>query len=120
MSNLTRVSKFAVKSHDNPDELRTPSKTRVELVTLPGFTLGRFSAEPGWRWSECIMPIAGTATCQVAHVGHVISGRVAIRMDDGEQKTIAAGDSYTIPPGHDAWVEGSEPFVCIELVDLGE
>jgi hypothetical protein len=24
--------------------------------------------------------------------------------------------SYTIPPGHDAWVEGAEPFVCIEVM----
>jgi hypothetical protein len=36
-------------------------------------------------------------------------------MNDGSQKTIEQGISYTIPPGHDAWVEGNEPFVCIEV-----
>ena len=30
-----------VKSHNSPDELRTPSKTRVEVTRLDGFTLGR-------------------------------------------------------------------------------
>jgi hypothetical protein len=24
--------------------------------------------------------------------------------------------SYTIPPGHDAWVEGNEPFIGIEVM----
>ncbi|MCX6149098.1 MAG: hypothetical protein NTX22_01090 [Ignavibacteriales bacterium] len=37
-------------------------------------------------------------------------------MKDGTQKTIAAGDSYTIPPGHDAWVDGNERFVGIEVM----
>jgi mannose-6-phosphate isomerase-like protein (cupin superfamily) len=49
-------------------------------------------------------------------VGHVVSGRITVRMDDGSQKTIQPGESYTIPPGHDAWVEGNEPFVCIEVM----
>ena len=29
---------------------------------------------------------------------------------------IKAGESYTIPPGHDAWVEGTDPFVGIEVM----
>jgi mannose-6-phosphate isomerase-like protein (cupin superfamily) len=32
------------------------------------------------------------------------------------QTTILPGMSYTIPPGHDAWVEGKEPFVAIEVM----
>jgi hypothetical protein len=110
------VKAFEVKSHDTPDELRTPSKTKVEVVRLPGYTLGRLKAEPGWRWSECIKPVVGTASCQVPHVGYAVSGRLTVRMDDGTQKTLAPGSSYTIPPGHDAWVEGQEPFVCVEVM----
>lgn len=117
MLDFAGITKFEVRSHEAPDDLRTPPKTRVEIVKLPGVTIGRFSAEPGWRWSECIGPIAGTAGCQVAHVGHVVSGSVVIRMDDGSQKTIGPGDSYTIPPGHEAWVEGNEQFVCIEVLN---
>lgn len=116
MANGMSVSQFEVKSHDNADEVRTPAKARVEVVRLPGYTLGRFSGEPGWRWSECIKPIVGTDSCQVPHVGFAIAGRLTVRMNDGSQKTIGPGQSYTIPPGHDAWVEGNERFQCIEVL----
>ena len=68
MATDMQVSKLEAKSHDTPDELRSPQKTRVEVVRLKDFTLGRFEFEPGWRWSECIKPIVKTDSCQVAHV----------------------------------------------------
>jgi mannose-6-phosphate isomerase-like protein (cupin superfamily) len=110
------VLKFSSKSHNNPDEVRAPDKTRVEVVRLPGFTLGRLNMEPGWKWSECVKPVVKTDSCQVSHVGYVVSGTLTVRFNDGTQETLTAGSSYTIPPGHDAWVEGSERFVCIEVM----
>jgi quercetin dioxygenase-like cupin family protein len=110
------VQSFEVKSHDTPDETRTPTKTRVDVVRLEGFTIGRFTFEPGWRWSECIKPVVGTDSCQLSHVGYAVAGQATIRLDDGTEKTITPGQSYTIPPGHDAWVEGNEPFVAIEVM----
>jgi hypothetical protein len=32
------------------------------------------------------------------------------------RKPLTRGGAYTIPLGHDAWVEGDEPFVCIEVM----
>ena len=116
MSNGMKVQKFETKSHDTPDEVRAPNKTRLEVVRIGDFTLGRMSLQPGWRWSECIKPVVKTDTCQMAHVGYAVSGRITIKMNDGTQKTISKGMSYTIPPGHDAWVEGTEPFVGIEVM----
>ena len=116
MTNPVAVSKLEVKSHDSPDETRTPSRTKIEVVKLEGFTIGRFNFEPGWRWSECIKPIVDTDSCQASHVGHAVAGRIAVRLADGTEQTISAGQSYTIPPGQDAWVEGSEPFVGIEVM----
>ena len=116
MSSPVTVGKLTVKSHGSPDEVRTPDKTRVEVVQLDGFTIGRISLEPGWRWSECIKPVVKTDQCQVSHVGYAVSGKITVRMKDGTQKTIVAGDSYTIPPGHDAWVDGNQPFVGIEVL----
>jgi len=110
------VTKFETRSHDKPDEVREPSKTRVEVVRLPGYTLGRLTFEPGWKWSECIKPVVGTKSCQVSHVGYAVSGRLTVKLDDGTQKTFEPGTSYTIPPGHDAWVEGDQRFVCIEVL----
>jgi quercetin dioxygenase-like cupin family protein len=110
------VSKFEVKSHDEPDEVRTPSKTRIELVRLEGFTLGRFTFQPGWRWSECIKPVVETDSCQNSHVGYALAGRLTVVDNDGATRSIGPGQSYTIPPGHDAWVEGNEAFTCIEVM----
>jgi len=116
MGTPVAVTKFEAKSHASPDEVRTPDKSRVEIVRLEGFTIGRLNFEPGWRWSECIKPIVKTDSCQASHVGYAVSGRLTVRMQDGTQKTVGAGESYTIPPGHDAWVEGNERFVGIEVM----
>ena len=114
------ITRFETKSHDTPDELRTPDKTRIEVVHLSDFTLGRFNFEPGWKWSECIKPVVKTDSCQLSHVGHVVSGHLTVRMDDGTQKTLSPGMSYAIPPGHDAWVEGDEGFVGVEVMSASQ
>ena len=116
MATPVAVSTFAKKSHETPDEPPTPPKAQVDVVRLEGFTLGRFAFQPGWRWSECIKPVVRTDSCQVSHVGYAVSGRATIRLPDGREQTIQAGEFYTIPPGHDAWVEGDEPFVGIEVM----
>ncbi|MGZ5181534.1 MAG: cupin domain-containing protein [Ramlibacter sp.] len=116
MATPVGVTKFQVKSHDSPDEVRKPDKTRVEVVQFDGYTIGRFNFEPGWRWSECVKPVVKTDHCQLSHVGYAVKGRIKVRMTDGTEKTISAGESYTIPPGHDAWVEGDQPFVGIEVM----
>ena len=100
---------------DSPDETRTPEKTRVEVVRLGDTTAGRLSFEPGWKWSECIKPVAGTETCQARHVGVVQSGRMRVTHEDGTEMELGPGDAYVIEPGHDAEVLGDEPFVGLEF-----
>ena len=109
------VTRLESKSHDTPDEARTPNKSRIDVVRLDGYTIARLTLEPGWRWSECIKPVVGTDTCEVSHVGYAVSGRIRVQLTDGSEAVINAGESYTIPPGHDAWVEGGETFVGIEV-----
>ena len=116
MTTPVAVSTFATRSHDTPDERRTPPRTQVDVVRLEGFTLGRFTFQPGWRWSECVKPVVGTERCQLSHVGYAVSGRMKIQLPDGHEELIRAGESYAIPPGHDGWVDGSEPFVGIEVM----
>jgi mannose-6-phosphate isomerase-like protein (cupin superfamily) len=36
-------------------------------------------------------------------------------MDDGKEMEIGPGDTYVIPPGHDAWVVSDEPVSGIEF-----
>ena len=106
---------IAKKNFDKPDEHRTPDKTEVQVVDLGSVKAARMTLQPGWRWSECIKPVAGTESCQFQHVGTVASGRLQIRHNDGTEIQVGSGDAYVIEPGHDAWVVGSEPFVAYEF-----
>jgi hypothetical protein len=98
-----------------PDEIRTPDRTKVEIVNLAGGQIGRYTFQPGWRWSECIKPVAGTDRCQVDHVGYTVSGRLHVVHEDGSESDVRAGHVYRIAPGHDAWVVGDEPVVTVEF-----
>ena len=99
----------------SPDETRTPDKTRVDVVRRGGTTAARLTLEPGWTWSSCIKPVAGTDSCQHRHVGFVQAGTMRVTHDDGTSVEIGAGDAYLIEPGHDAEIVGSEPFVGYEF-----
>jgi mannose-6-phosphate isomerase-like protein (cupin superfamily) len=108
------------KSFDAPDETRTPDKTKVDVVRLGGATVARLTFQPGWRWSECVRPVAGTESCQARHVGAIVSGRLHVRHDDGTEAEVAPGDAYVIEAGHDAWVIGEEPAVALEFESAEE
>ena len=103
------------KSFDAADEVRTPDKTKVDVVDLNGVKAARLEVQPGWKWSECIKPVAGTDSCQVHHVGVVVSGQMHVAHEDGTEVDLKAGDAYVINPGHDAWVVGDVPAVAFEF-----
>jgi quercetin dioxygenase-like cupin family protein len=107
-----------IKSFDSPDETRPfEGRGQVDLVSLAGREIGRGTFEPGWRWSENVKPIAQTDSCQVAHLGFILSGRMRVFMDDGGEGEIGPGDVVSIAPGHDAEVVGEEPCVMIDVGD---
>ena len=88
---------------------------QIDLVELGEAAIGRAIFEPGWRWSEHVKHIVGTESCEVHHLGYVLSGRIHIEMDDGASLELSAGDAFEIPPGHDAWVIGDEPWVSVDF-----
>ncbi|MFN8176364.1 MAG: cupin domain-containing protein [bacterium] len=98
-----------------PDETRPFPKGKIEVVKVGDLTFGKATFEPGWKWSECVKPIAGTNSCMVHHNGYVVSGRMVIKMDDGKQVELGPGDVFVCPPGHDAWIVGSEPCVAFDF-----
>lgn len=100
---------------DSPDETRTPSKTRSDIVHVGETTAARLTLEPGWSWAECVKPVVGTETCEHRHVGFVQSGAMRVTHDDGTVLDLGAGDAYVIEPGHNAEVLGSEAFVGFEF-----
>ena len=98
------------KDFDQPDETRRFDHGRIDLVTLPRATIGRAVFEPGWRWSNDVKPIAGTDSCQAPHTGYVISGRLATRMDDGQEMEFGPGESFEIPPVTTAGPSAKSPW----------
>ena len=82
---------------------------------MGGATAARFAFEPGWTWSGCVKPVAGTDSCQARHVGVVQSGRLNVKHEDGTETEIGPGEAYVIEPGHDAEVIGEERFVAYEF-----
>jgi mannose-6-phosphate isomerase-like protein (cupin superfamily) len=103
------------RDFDSADETRTPDKTRMDVVRVGGTTAARLVMEPGWRWSECVKPVAGTDSCQHRHIGVVQSGRMRVMHEDGTVVELGPGDAYVIEPGHDAGVLGEERFVGYEF-----
>lgn len=103
------------KNFDAADEVRAPEKTKVEVVNLGGVSAARLTAQPGWTWSECIKPVVGGDSCQVHHVGVLLSGTMHVVHSDGSEGDLTAGTAYVIEPGHDAWVVGDEPVTGFEF-----
>jgi len=100
---------------EDADEVRRFERGRFELVSIGGVTVGRATYDPGWRWSEHVGS-GPDDRCQVEHVGLVVSGRAAVLMDDGTELVMAPGDLFHIPPGHDSWVVGDEPYVSLHFL----
>lgn len=108
------------KDFGQADETRQfqGDKGRVELVNIGGGVVGKATFEPGWKWSEHVKPIAGTDSCQAAHLAYVVSGRQVVKMDDGTETEVGPGDLVHIPAGHDGWVVGDEPCVLIDFAGM--
>lgn len=109
------MSQIQRKSLDDPDEVRPYDHGVGSLTRVGTHTIGRGVLEPGWRWTTHMGPVMGTPSCPVHHVQVLVSGRFGVRMDDGEELILEPNDVADIPPGHDAWVEGGDPVVLLDI-----
>ncbi len=108
------MPRLQAKSFAVPDDVRTTSKVRFETVGLDDATVGYCTFEPGWRWSTDIGPLMGATSCPIRHLGYSMSGAVRVVMDDGQMLDIGPHTVFDIPPGHDQWVIGDEPWIAVE------
>ncbi|MGH8951488.1 MAG: hypothetical protein ACRDX9_08680, partial [Acidimicrobiia bacterium] len=108
------MSKLQRRAFGDADDVREVPFGRLETYDLGEMRIGRSILEPGWRWSESIKPIAGTEWCEYRHIGICVSGRCQIQLREGAQMIVEAGQFYEIPPGHDSWVVGDDPWVTID------
>jgi hypothetical protein len=101
-------------SFARPDEVREFPHGRAEIIKVGGAEIGRYTFEPGWRWSNDVKPIAGTDWCAAPHMQVHLGGRLAIQMAEGTEFVAEPGDVTSLPSGHDAWVVGDEPVVTVD------
>jgi uncharacterized cupin superfamily protein len=82
-------------------QLSTPPADRV-LTGTPRLTLWNHYSDPGQRFFAGVW--AATRGCWRIHYTehefcHLLSGRVAIRSDQGERWEFGPGDSFVVPSG---------------------
>ena len=105
------------KRFETPDEVKEFEKGRFEIVRVGSMVVGRATYQPGWKWSEHVAPGAGTALCEVEHVGMVVSGTAAVAFEDGRVIELRAGSIFYVPSTpHDSWVVGDTPYVSLHLM----
>ncbi len=106
---------FSKKSMNKPDEKRSFGKGTLKVTKVGDHTFGLGTFRPGWKWSNDVKPIVKTDSCQVHHVGYVLSGKMQGVTDDGQKWSVKAGDIMDLAPGHDAWVVGKENVVILDI-----
>jgi hypothetical protein len=84
-----------------------------DVIDVMGVPVGRLTLEPGMAVVERRSPADGLGEL---HAGYCLSGHLHVELDDGRTLDIGPDQLYQIPPGHDAWVVGSDP--C-RLLDWG-
>jgi class 3 adenylate cyclase len=112
------MAEARAKNLEQPDQTIELPLFTAKIVEVGDFTVGYVVYQPGWRWSTHVRPSVGGEWCQARHVGVVLSGRVAVLLQDGTALRFGPNDVFDIPPGHDAWVLGDEPFVQLEWTGL--
>ena len=107
-------SRVEVRDLDEPEAVVDGPLGATNQVRLAGTVVSRHVLQPGWSWEEHSKPLVGTASCELYHRGVVLSGRMGIRMDDGEELVVGPGQVFDLPPGHVTWVEGDEELVMVD------
>jgi len=109
------VARLQHKPVESPDEVRPYELGQNELFEMDDFVIGRMIMNPGWHWRTHVRPIAGTERCMYHHLGYVVSGTLHVELEDGTEDDIGPQEMFELPPGHDAWVVGDEPWVAIDF-----
>mmetsp|Transcript_3769 Transcript_3769/g.9180 ORF Transcript_3769/g.9180 Transcript_3769/m.9180 type:complete len:132 (-) Transcript_3769:1393-1788(-) len=62
----------------------------------------RLYIDAGFDWKKSVAPMLPGCPewCPATHFGYLESGKMGIQMQDGSTKTINAGETYMVPPGH--------------------
>ena len=103
------------KTFSRPDETREfPTGRRRSSTSEAAWWAPRFHRAGVVERRVGKTGIAKTKSCEAPHFQYHLSGRLAIRMDDGTEFIAGPGDVTALPSGHDAWVVGDEAAVVVD------
>jgi class 3 adenylate cyclase len=108
------MSRAEVRDLDEPEAVVSYELGATNQVRLAQTVVSRHVLQPGWNWEEHARPSAGTPSCELHHRGVVLSGRMGIRTDDGEELVVGPNQVFDLPPGHVTWVEGEDELVMVD------
>jgi class 3 adenylate cyclase len=108
------VSRVEVRDLDQPEAVVSHTLGATHQVRLAGTVVSKHVLQPGWSWEKEAQPIVGTTSCELYHRGVVLSGRMGVRTDEGEEHIIGPDHVFDLMPGHVTWVEGDEQLVMVD------
>jgi class 3 adenylate cyclase len=103
-----------VRDLGKPEAIVSDPLGTSSQVHLANTVITRHVLQPGWSWEEHAQPKVGTASCELYHRGVVLSGRMGIRTDEGEELIVGPNHVFDLAPGHVTWVEGDEELVMVD------
>lgn len=112
---MTRPPVHVVALDGDHAEHRSSPFGTSDIVAFPTGRVTRSRLQPGWRWSADVGKAIGLDFCPVPHLGYVVAGRMVVVMADGTEHRYGAGDAIAVEPPHDAYVEGNEVYVGIDV-----
>jgi len=101
-------------------DFRETGGVRMESERAGEARISRVTYPAGYRWSTHLKPLVGGDWCLHAHVGYMVSGRMAVEYADGCTEEFAAPGAVVVQPEHDAWVVGDEAAVFVQVDFEGE
>ena len=96
---MSSMAEARAKNLEQPDQTIELPLFAAKIVEVGDFTVGYVVYQPGWRWSEHVRPSVGGEWCQARHVGVVLSGRVAVLLQDGTALRFGPNDVGRHSPG---------------------
>jgi class 3 adenylate cyclase len=108
------VSPIEIRDLGEPEAVIRYPLGATYQVRLAGTVISHHLLQPGWSWEAHAQPEVGAASCELYHRGVVLSGRMGVRTDEGEEVVIGPNQVFDLPPGHLTWVEGDEELVMLD------
>jgi class 3 adenylate cyclase len=107
-------SAVEVRDLGEPEAVSSFPLGTTSQVRLAGTVVSRHVLQPGWSWEKHAQPLVGTSSCDLYHRGVVLSGRMGVRTDAGQELVIGPNRVFDLPPGHVTWVDGDDELVMVD------